>query len=56
MKCFEDINGLELGFSKNNNSERNWDEIIEQRKRELYSQLYKMDKKILGFERDLEQD
>ena len=33
---------------------RDWDNIIEEKKKELYSHLYKLDKKVLGFERELE--
>lgn len=32
----------------------NWQEIIQKKKNQLYSQLYKMDKKIFSIERDLD--
>ena len=35
---------------------RDWDNIIEEKKKELYSYLYKLDKKVLGFERELERN
>lgn len=45
--------GFEMANS-NRLNQKNWDEIVEQKKQQLYSQLYKMDKRIFAFEREID--
>ena len=45
-----------LDMSNNQTACRDWDSVIEEKKKELYSYLYKLDKKVLSFERELERN
>lgn len=56
LKCFEELNSEERGSGLKSCREQdtNWEEVILKKKEQLYSQIYKMDKKIFGLERDLD--